>query len=146
MSPEQALKEYFDDIVAAAAADTVFDGVEVHPDFYQPVTGLKGIRIGDATSDIGPRNATYKEFNIILPIQFFYRVDENDHVEAREAVRAIQIAAAGKLYDDPSLGGEVCDVQIIEGSARRGWAKIQTTRYAAAAFLVVVDPKGFRNK
>jgi len=146
MSPEQALFEYFDGIVAAAAEDSVFEDVEVHADFYQPVTGLKGIRIGDVQSTIGPRNASYKEFNIVLPIQCFYRVDENNHVAAREAVRAIQIAAAGKIYDDPSLGGEVCEAQVIEDSARRGWAKIQTTRYAAAAFLVVIDPKGFRNK
>lgn len=151
MSPELALFQYFTEAIAAATEEDdgdVLIGADLHETVYQPIDSLKGIRIGDASGDIGPKNGVYKEFNVVVPIQLFRRVADNSNFkEAREELRELMIKAVGLIIDSPGLGSpaRVCDAQVLlDPKPRRGWARIQTTPFAAGVFYVVVDQHGFR--
>jgi hypothetical protein len=143
MSPETALFEYYDAAILAAAPGSILDGCALHETIYQPINSLKGLRIGDVQSDIAPRRGEYKEFNVIFPVQIFRRVDDGDYTAAREELRDLELKAIGLIFDSPSLGSRVCDCQVLlNPKPVRGWARIQTTPYAAAAFYVIVDSFG----
>lgn len=138
MTFETALTEFLEDLVTAAAEGEVLDGCAVHSNFYQPIETERGIRVGDAAGQIGPRAGTWKEFNVRLQLQIFVRVDNNDFAAAGETTRAIGLAVAQAIQSDQTLGGRICDCQLF-GEFRRGWAKVSTSSFAAQQIGLLFD-------
>lgn len=168
MSPENALYEYLRDMVAAANPTTtppttppMGSGEEppvpgptpstplpgplteaaVHATRYEEIKTAKAIRIGDAAVQVGPRLGSWKEFNGEILIEIVARVDNGDHVQAREAVRSLSLEVVKALQSDPALGSRTDDTIVLGGS--RGWARVKTAAYAVEVIKVVVDPHGY---
>lgn len=137
MSPEESIFLFLEETVAAAGVDDPLDGSAVHPNFYIRISTERGIRIGDSIADIAPRGGEFKEFNVAFPVQIFVRVDGEDFTAARETVRAMGLKVAGAMFDDPTLGGRVCDARIV--TASRSWAKVSATPYAVQILQIIID-------
>ena len=140
MSPEKALHEFLTEAVQAATHPSpLAGGVVVHETRYEVIKDELGIRIGDATSQIGPRAGETKEFNSEIMLEIFARVDDSK-AAARDKVREIALAVAEKIQGDSNLDGRVCDCLVRLGS--RGWARVATTPYAVQVLNLIVDPFG----
>lgn len=148
MSPESAIYEHLKTaITAAASGDSLFE-VELHPTVYSRITKQSGVRIGNCESDLAPHyddqgEQIVKDFNAVIPVEMFAKVENEDDPEsfvvARERVRTVQLAVAARIFDDSSLSGGVCDVQIVSGF--RGWAKIQTNSYAVSILQLLINQR-----
>jgi hypothetical protein len=135
--------EYLEERFNAAAQDDVLYGLELHDTIYQTITKDNGVRVSDASGGISPAaGGVIKEFDVTVVLVCFARVAGVEKTERQEAVQTvfdIQMAVAGLLYADSSLGGRVCDLKVLEGS--RGYDTFHDDAYAVANIPVIVNPR-----
>lgn len=137
ISPENAIYQTLRGAVEAAASDSVLIGTEVQATVYQTKTE-KTICVGNCESDFVPVGEAIKETDADIVVQILAVVaDEEDgetYPASRDMVRAMTIEVVSILNDNPSLGGNICDLEIRR--AYRGWAKVQSKIYAVSLLPV----------
>lgn len=133
ISPENAIYQTVKNAVEAAAFDSILVGTQVQATVYQAKTD-KTICVGNCESNFVPVGESIKETDADIVLQILAAVaDEEDgetYPAARDTARAMTIAVVKILNGDPSLGGNICDLEIRR--AYRGWAKVQSKVYAVS--------------
>lgn len=141
---EILLFEFLQESIDASGADDVIYAIELHDTIYQKITKDRGLRISDAVSDMAPGpGGDMREFNARIVLVCFAKVggkDKKDRQPALTDVFQLQQAVYQLLYNDPSLGGRVCDTNLERGS--RGYDILDGSPYAVANIPVVVNPIG----
>jgi hypothetical protein len=143
-SLESALYTVLAASIDAAEEDAPLFEVELLATVYEPVTQARAIRIGDSNSDFAPASGgAVEEWDVLSRIEILSRPEGETpeaYIAARENVRAMTIAVAQALFDNPTLSGGVGDSRILGGL--RGWGSLNTQRTAVANLHVIGNETG----
>lgn len=117
MTIEDAIYEYVNGAVTAAAEESPLHEAEVHETVHERITKDYGIRIGDCDSDLAPLagGEAMEEFDAYIVVVIFWRVagaDKSERRPARDKARALALATAKLFFDDPTMGGRVRDSMV----------------------------------
>lgn len=130
-------------IVGSPDGDPLHDA-ELHDTEHQVITHDRGIRIGDGRSQLAPNaDGSLAEFDAEVELTCFVRVagtDKTERLTARDGVIDLAAAVARLFYNDQTLGGRVCDLQI--GPIRREFASINGQPFALARMPITINPSG----
>lgn len=141
---ELDLFDFLQERVDASSPDDVIYQLEIHDTVYQSITKNKGVRISDAVATVAPGpGGGMREVNALVILACFVKVEgknQKQRSEATQAVFDLQQAVYQLLYDDPTLGGRVCDSMPQRGS--RSYDTFKATPYAIANIPVVINPDG----
>jgi hypothetical protein len=136
------LAEKFD----ASASGSVLYELELHDTVHQSITKKQGVRISEANGDLAPGpGGGVKECDVDLILICFAAVEGKDKKQRQEALAAafdIQMAVAGLLFADPSLGGRVCD--LLPRKFGRGFDVLDGKPYAVVNLPLLINPSGAR--
>lgn len=125
VSPESAIYDTVKNAVIAAASDSVLIDTEVQSTVYLAKKD-KTIAVGNCESNLVPVGEEIKETDADIVLQILVAVGDEEDGDtfplARDTARAITIEVVKILHDNPSLGGNVCDLEIKR--IFRGWARI----------------------
>jgi hypothetical protein len=140
---EILLFDFLTDRIAAAAADSVLAGLELHDTIWQKITKPRGVRISDAVGDLAPGpGGDMREFDVTVIITCFSRITGKEKKERQPAlidVFGIQKAIAQELRNDSSLGGRVCDSLMTKGG--RGYDKYDEGVFAVTNTPLIINPR-----
>jgi hypothetical protein len=143
---EDAIQESLEAAVDAAVEGDALFGAAVKDD-YQTITedDEYGYCIGECTSDVAPKpGGEMAEFDALIVVVAFARVvgqDKTERKAARNKVRALMLAAAGRFSNDPMMGDQVRDSRILR--CRRGFDSITgAVPYAVAHIPLIVNETG----
>lgn len=136
-------------IAAAVPGDVIYE-LDLHDTVYQTIDAKqgRGIRISEAAGSLAPGpGGGLKECDVELIIVCYSRVTGREKTDRQPAlidVFATQQEVAKAIYEDPTLGGRVCDVIVGKGS--RGYDVIDGEPYAAANVPILINPTGTMNR
>ena len=140
---EILLFDFLTDQLAAVAAGSTLDQVELHDTVYQKITMPRGIRISDAVGDLAPNvEGEMAEFDVELVLICFSKIDSSDIKNRQSALVdafALQKAVAAVLLADSSFGGRVCDSIVKRGS--RGYDKLDEGVFAVTNMPLIINPR-----
>jgi hypothetical protein len=144
ISAEHQLFLFLQGAIAAAAVGDAFHQVELHDTFHQVITQDRGLRIGDGRSELAPKpDGTLGEYDADLELVCFARVagsDKTERLAARDAVMDLAAATVKRMFDDPTLGGRICD--LLVGAIVREFASINGQPLALARIPLMINPSG----
>jgi hypothetical protein len=84
---EILLFDFLTDAIAAAAADSVIAGLELHDTIWQKITKPRGVRISDAVGDLAPGpGGDLQEFDVTVIVTCYSRVQGKEKKERQPAL------------------------------------------------------------
>lgn len=140
---EILLFDYLTDVIAAAAAGSTLDGLELHDTVWQKITKSRGVRISDAIGDLQRGvSGEIEEFDVQLIVTCYSRVQGKEKKERQPAlidVWTISKAIVDALSSDSTFGGRVCD--SITRKSGRGYDKYDEGVFAVTNTPLVINPR-----
>lgn len=123
---------------------TILSDADVHPTVYSLIKQPKTIRVGNAKFDLAPVGEVTKSFDVEITLQILAKVEDSEDAEtypaALDTVWALAAEAANQMNKDRSLGGQVCDLLVLESF--QGWARIEGCIFAVVLLPVRINPTG----
>jgi hypothetical protein len=149
MTPiETAVKEWLDDLVAAAAPGSPLDGAAALATVMHPITTTKSVMVGPCESQLAPAYADAddaEEFAASVLLVINCRVATRDgagFLAARDAVIEMGAKIAAACFVSPDLGGRVRDALFPTGEFRRAWGNIDGQLFAVGNLPLVSNVVG----
>jgi hypothetical protein len=140
---EILLFDYLTDVIAAAAAGSTLDGLELHDTVWQKITKTRGVRISDAVGDLQfGTSGEIEEFDVQLIVTCYSRVQGKEKKGRQPAltdVWSISKAIVGVLNIDSTFGGRVCD--SLTRKTGRGYDRYDEGVFAVTNTPLVINPR-----
>lgn len=141
---EILLFEFLAEKIGSALPESVLFGLEVHDTVHQAITKLRGVRVSEANGAIAPGpGGVAGEWDVDLYLVCFAKVEGKDKKLRQDALAAafdIQMAVAGLLFADQTLGGRVCDLVVRKWG--RGYDVFEGNPYAVVNMPLLINPSG----
>lgn len=129
-------------IEGAADTDALF-GAELHDTVYQQIENDFGVRISTPESSLAPQSSGIEDNDALVTLVIFARIqgaDKTDRLNALDVCDAVTKAVAKTFYDDLSMGGRVCDCDVLR--AVTDFDSIGSDVFAVSNLPIVVNPSG----
>jgi hypothetical protein len=145
-SVETLLFEFLAEAKAAAPDGTLLAGAELHDTVYQVIKTNYGLRVGDAESDFvdGCEDGLVQEMDAAIVLVVYARIEGKDkrvnRAAARDKAFTLAKTVCRLIEDDSSLGGRVCDTQVLR--IPRGFDSEEADTYALFHIPLIINPTG----
>ncbi len=149
MSVENAIYQFLDAAVLAAAPAASISGAIVHADTYEEILNSPTntwIRVDDVFQSTPQLTGTgAKEFNAFVEIQCVARPEKQTNLgrrDARAQASRMALEVHVLIMGNRSLGttdDSICDVTVT--NKRNEWRVVGTVRHAASFLLLRVNPQ-----
>lgn len=135
--------EFLEEEIAASATDSVLYSLELHDTIFQKIKTNRGVRISDCISTFSPYGTDEKEYDAIVTLACFVRVEGKEKTNRQPALAAvfdIQKALYALFRAKSDLNSRVCDSLLQRGA--RGYDALDGEPFAVANIPLVINPTG----
>lgn len=145
-SPSTVVYDFAVELVDAAlpAAALEDDGnIEVLDSQFQAITKDRGIVVSNSEWDFAPAGEIVKFYDSLVIVGFYLRIagiDTTERKAARDAVFEMAREFSAAIYADQTLGGRVCDCQILRSV--NGDNSTTSDSYSIINLPLILNPTG----
>lgn len=149
ISPSSIVASFAEDVIAAAAPNSILDGAEVLDSKFQEITKDKGIVVSNSEWEFTNKQQMNTSIaDALIIIGFYYRVpgaDTSERAEARNKCFEMAEAFAQAVFEDFYLKGNsstnrVCDsvlLRAVDGDDNR-----TSDSFAIINLPIILNPTG----
>lgn len=135
--------EFLESAIESAAEGDALYGAELHDTVYQKIKDDFGVRISTPEGSLAPNSSGVEDYDALVTLVIFARIEgseKTDRLDALDVCDALTKAVAQLFFDDLSMGGRVCDVDVLRHLT--DFDSNGSDFFAIANLPIVVNPTG----